>query len=367
MWKTIRVLKHQVGLLYRRGEFAGALQPGLSRVFGLPWTLTATILDTREPELVHDDLKTLRGDPELTARVEFVDLSDDERALVWLDGRLHAILGPGLRAFWKSQTLHVERLSTTEVRFEHASLDRILDHADAAALLREAVVPQAHIGRLSLNEQPAGSLAPGRYAFWKGLARLRIEVVDLREQTSEVTGQEILTGDNVSLRVNLTAAWRVVDPARLAETVGSPEAPVYRELQLALRAHIGGRTLEELLASKEEISDALRKLVEPRVRGIGIELVQVGIKDVILPGDMKALMNRVIEAEKQARANLILRREETAAMRSLLNTAKLVESNPTMLRLKELETAERIAESVDSIHISGGLDELIERLAPRRA
>ena len=82
----------------------------------------------------------------------------------------------------------------------------------------------------------------------------------------------------------------------------------------------------------------------------------VGVKDIILPGDMKEILNRVVETEKAAQANVIKRREETAAARSLLNTARLMDENPTLMRLKELEVLEKVTEKVDKLTVFGGLD-----------
>jgi regulator of protease activity HflC (stomatin/prohibitin superfamily) len=76
---------------------------------------------------------------------------------------------------------------------------------------------------------------------------------------------------------------------------------------------------------------------------LGLEVLSVGIRDVIMPGDMKDLMNKVTGAKKAAEANLIARREETAAMRSQANTARLLAENPTLMRLRELEVLEKIA------------------------
>jgi regulator of protease activity HflC (stomatin/prohibitin superfamily) len=89
----------------------------------------------------------------------------------------------------------------------------------------------------------------------------------------------------------------------------------------------------------QEFEETLRR----RVTSIGIEIASVGIRDVILPGEMKDLLNKVTEAKKAAEANLIVRREETAAMRSQANTAKLLQDNPTLMRLRELEVLEKIA------------------------
>ncbi|GMU69284.1 MAG: hypothetical protein AMXMBFR37_16160 [Steroidobacteraceae bacterium] len=81
---------------------------------------------------------------------------------------------------------------------------------------------------------------------------------------------------------------------------------------------------------------------------------------MILPGEMKDILNRVVEAEKVAQANLIKRREETAATRSLLNTARLMDENPTLLRLKELETLEKVTEKVDKLTVFGGLEGVLK-------
>ncbi len=121
----------------------------------------------------------------------------------------------------------------------------------------------------------------------------------------------------------------------------------------AVRFRLDGRELGtwEQLVSPEcpvppGVTDKeLETTVRLRVAALGLEVVSVGIRDVILPGDMKDLMNKVTEAKKVAEANLIARREETAAMRSQANTAKLLEGNPTLMRLRELEVLEKVANS----------------------
>ena len=106
--------------------------------------------------------------------------------------------------------------------------------------------------------------------------------------------------------------------------------------------------------------------MQPRLAGSGIALESVGVKDIILPGDMRTILAQVVEAEKAAQANVIRRREETAATRSLLNTAKVMEGNPVALRMKELETLERVAERIDKISVVGGLDQVLSGLVKLR-
>ncbi len=177
-----------------------------------------------------------------------------------------------------------------------------------------------------------------------------------------MSGQEILSKDKVSLRLNLAASFRVVDAAAAFTAVTDFGDFLYKELQFGLREAVGTKTLDELLASKEGLGQAIEGQVRERVAEYGLELSSVGVKDIILPGEMKTLLNQVVEAEKQAQANLIRRREETAATRSLHNTARMLERSPTLLRLKELEALEKVTERIDKLTVYGGLDGVLNEL-----
>ena len=132
------------------------------------------------------------------------------------------------------------------------------------------------------------------------------------------------------------------------------------ELQFALREAVSGRTLDELLGAKGDLDREIHASALSRIEKHGMQLVSVGVKDIILPGDMKEILNKVVEAEKVAQANLIKRREETAATRSLLNTARLMDENPTLMRLKELETLEKVTETIDKLTVFGGLEGVLK-------
>ena len=99
----------------------------------------------------------------------------------------------------------------------------------------------------------------------------------------------------------------------------------------------------------------------------GVRVNAIALKDIILPGDIRDILNQVVTAEKQAQANLIRRRKEMAATRSLLNTARLIEENPLLVRLKELEALEKIADEVEKITVVGGLNTLLEHTVTLRA
>ena len=223
-------------------------------------------------------------------------------------------------------------------------------------------VPAWHVGVLKIDGETQALLPPGLTAYWKINHLVEAEVVDTRLQVLEVSGQEILTKDKVNLRINLAANWRYSDVLLAFSQLTKPIDHLYRELQFALREAVGTRTLDELLEDKQVIDDVVSEQVKSRMLPFGMEIASLGVKDIVQPGDMKNILAQLVEAEKSAQANVIRRREETAATRSLLNTAKVMENNPVALRLKELETLERVAERIDNISVFGGLDQVLHGL-----
>ena len=129
---------------------------------------------------------------------------------------------------------------------------------------------------------------------------------------------------------------------------------MYLLVQLASREFVAGVSLDELLAGRDTMTRFLETDVTEKARRVGVRVERVGVKDVILPGEMKTLLNKVIEAEKEAAANVILRREETAAIRSLANTAKLMAEQPLLLRLKELDSLKEMAARVHEVRLVVG-------------
>ena len=214
-------------------------------------------------------------------------------------------------------------------------------------------------------------LAPGRHAFWTVGRKIEVKRLDLRPQAVEITAQEMLTKDRIALRVTLTAFRRIADPERVVNAVPDVDAWLYRLVQFAIRESVASRTLDEVLSAKNALDAELRAYVRERVAETGIEVTELGVKDVILPGEIRELVNKVVEAERTAKANLIRRQEETAATRSLLNTAKLMEENPLLLRLKELESIERLVEKVGRIDLhagdGAGFDALLTKLVRLKA
>lgn len=199
----------------------------------------------------------------------------------------------------------------------------------------------------------AMTLYTGVYFWWKNNISIAISKIDTRQLQVEVNGQEILTKDKAALRINAWAQYRVTDINKALLQNKDYERQLYVLFQLALREYVTTLNFDELLEKKDAIAPYILKTVSAKTAVLGINVASFGIRDIILPGDVKDIMNQVLVAEKKAQANIIMRREETASTRSLLNTAKLMEDNPMLFKLKEMEYVEKIAEKINNISVSG--------------
>lgn len=343
-WKRVKIRQDEIGLVFRDGEFQGLLEAGTHRLFDLFGRVQVQTLSLRDPWLVHEKLDLIVKSGVLQGRATIVDLKDHERAFVWIDGRFARVLGPGLYALWTAlREVRVETVDARSGRCEHAQLSAIARLPHSRTQLDVCTIERDRTGVLFVDGRYVETLAPGLYAFWKGEADAKVVEVDLREATADISGQDIMTADKVTLRLNAQVTYRVAEARKAVSAAEDARQAIYRETQLALRAVVGARELDALLADKEAVAREAEEMVRRRAAELGHVVVSIGVRDVILPGDMKELMNKVTEAKKAAEANLIARREETAAMRSQANTAKVLADNPTLMRLRELESLEKIA------------------------
>ncbi|HBK3020729.1 TPA: slipin family protein [Escherichia coli] len=370
MIKKISVRKDQLALLSRNGDYYKVLHAGEHL---LPWLNTPEVLlitldGSEVPDVLADYLR--RFQPDWVEKYCLVaDLSEIKAGALYMDGILQEILPPSTRRlYWRVEDdLTLVRMNTQQVQVQTEVMNAVLQPRRKGAVKgRDAIltvqVPAWHVGVLKIDGETQALLPPGLTAYWKINHLVDAEVVDTRLQVLEVSGQEILTKDKVNLRINLAANWRYSDVLLAFSQLTKPIDHLYRELQFALREAVGTRTLDELLEDKQVIDDVVSEQVKSRMLPFGMEIASLGVKDIVLPGDMKNILAQLVEAEKSAQANVIRRREETAATRSLLNTAKVMENNPVALRLKELETLERVAERIDNISVFGGLDQVLHGL-----
>lgn len=359
----------QIGLLFKEQRFQKVLTAGTHkfRNWGETHTVQSINITNSINEGVGKEVLYLADIyPELFAEhLQLWETSEHQVGLIYQQGVLREIKAPGQRgAYWKTkQAITVELIDISKDFAISDALVRVFSGARDPLLSRSAInaisivnVAEGHIGFLMVDGKTTSTLQPGLHMFWKFNRTIDVKQFDLRLQNMEVNGQEILTKDRVSLRINLSAVWQVTDAEIAKRELADVKDYLYRELQLALRTIVSTQTLDELLADKNSLNQQVLVIVAEKSSAYGIALKSVGARDIILPGEMKAILTQVVEAQKIAEANLIKRQEETQATRSLHNTAKVMEGNPILLRLKELEILEKITARINTLNVYGGLD-----------
>jgi len=367
-YQHVTVTETQRALVLEKGRFANILGPGehlLKRR-----NVAIQMHDLSGPRFVsiyEDALQRERPDL-VDAHLTVVCTGADELAIVARDGRAYELVTPDHRVvYWtEAADWSVERLDVSGSHEVDAKLAQRLMRSGLAKHMTSVEVAEGRVGILTIDGVQARMLGAGTYWFWVLGRKHLVKLVDTRWQSMDVGGQEILTKDRVSLRVNLSAEYRVVDPELAVGAVKDFAEALHRALQLAFRKTLGAMTLDAMLADKVSVDAEAAATVRAEMARVGVEVGEIALKDVILPGEMREILNRVVAAQKEAEANVIRRREETNATRSLLNTAKVMAENPVMLRLKELEALEGIAGKVERLTVHNGTDGLMNDLVRLR-
>lgn len=296
----------------------------------------------------------LLEDEDLLQELNVTSINEDEIALEYKHDLFLQVILPGRVAYWKGAPYCVQVYNVNEMIDTSTISVTTLNKSAVLAHLKIYHVDYYQEGLLFEQGEYLKTLAPGQYYGWKAGKAMSMQLADLRTQTLEVNGQEILTKDKVGVRVNYSAQYKIMDVKQALIETKSYTEQMYTALQLRLRSYIGGQTLDQLLTNKSAIAEHVKQETAEVLKGMGVEYINGGIKDIILPGDIRDIMNQVLVAQKKAQANTIMRQEETASTRSLLNTAKLMENNAMLLKLKEMEYMEKIAQSIGEITVNGG-------------
>ena len=352
--KRIRINTGKIGLVFRNGNYRKVVTEGAY------WLLPNEDVfqyDLTKPFHPSIDLNILVKDEQLANMLTVVEVRDNEIALQYENGNFKNVLSPGRYAYWKG---------VTDYSFIKADLSKIevTENIDTNTIMRKEVLPYVRVyavesfekGILLIDGKFSKVLDTGVCYFWKNAVVISVLKADLRQLQLEVSGQEILTKDKAALRVNFYTQYKVVDIIKALIENKDYEKQLYILMQLALREFIGTLSLDELLEKKESISAYVLATLKDKAYNLGVEVRDCGVRDIILPGEVKEIMNQVLVAEKKAQANTIMRREETASTRSLLNTAKLMEENAMLWKLKEMEYVEKIAEKISNISVNSNGD-----------
>ena len=352
--------ENQKGFLFKNGKYIKLLDAGKYYQFG-----------GREIEIVNMEfpldcdrcsLETLISDKDVAQQIQVIEVSDEQIALHYVNGKFDGVLIRGKYAFWSAVDAHEFRLVDISTPIVNESVPDYIFSKISNIYFTKIEVAEYQKARLYFNRKLEKILDAGTYYFWKTGVKIDVDFVDTRLTKMDIIGQEILTQDKVSLRISFVCNYRVTDYVKILTEIDDFEEQMHVAAQLALREYVGKYKLDEILEDKERMSRFVFEKLKSKEQDLYVEITDAGVKDIILPGEIREIMNTVLVAEKRAQANVITRREEVASTRSLLNTARLMDENQTLYKLKELEYIERICENAGNITLNGNGD-ILSQLA----
>jgi len=349
--KRVRINAGKVGLVFKNGDYQKVISQG---THWIDFRYSVIVYDLTKIFNTPIALEILLKDENLKNMLHVIEVKDAELALVYENENLKQVLNTGTYTFWKDLiTYEFVTVDLSKIYITEAISKSTLNHTLLRSYVRIIEVAAYEKALFLVDDVYIKTLESGTYHFWKNDISIKIAKADMRQLQLEISGQELLTKDKAAIRINFYTQYKVIAIEKALLSNKDYEKQLYIAMQLVLRAYIGRYTLDELLERKESIAEIVFADIKDTAAKLGVEVLSCGIRDVILTGEMKAIMNQVLVAQKRAQANIITRREETASTRSLLNTAKLMEENEMLFKLKEMEYVEKIAERIGEITVSG--------------
>lgn len=352
---------NEVGFVFKHGVFQKMIRSG---TYHFPFLLGYWV--TREEmtgELDHIDTpyQVLAKDSTFLDSTVHIEIPDGSVGFIYVNDKLTSFANRKEYTFWNvfdKYDIKIVSMAETVIGKE---VSKQMLSLIPATLRTDVRIGEGEVGLLYYDNVMQRQLSKGEYHFWNYHHNITCRVIDMKQQELDIAGQEILTKDKIGIRMNVTCLYKISDAVQFAETISVLKGQLYSAVQLAIREIVGNYKLDEILEAKEQISKEIYTVLKDREELFCVNFLTAGIKDIILPGEIRDIMNSVLVAEKKAQANVISRREEVASTRSLLNTAKLMEENQTLYKLKELEYLERICEKVNEISVNGNAG-IVEQL-----
>ena len=356
-----KIKDNQAGFVLKNGIFQKMI---LSGIYYFPGMLGYTVeIEEMTGELDYMDVpyQVLSKDPAFLNVTVHVEIPDGFIGFIYVNGKLTSFANRKEYTFWNvfdKYEIKVVSMEETEVG---AEVSRQMLSLVPGKFYTEIKVGEGETGLVYYDNVMQKQLSKGVYRFWNYCHTITCHVLDMRQKELDITGQEILTRDKIGIRMNVACLYKIKNAIEFAATVPDLKGQLYSAVQLAIREIVGNYKLDEILEAKERISGEIYAALKEREAMFCVNFLTAGIKDIILPGEVRDIMNSVLVAEKAAQANVISRREEVASTRSLLNTAKLMDENKTLYKLKEMEYLEKICEKVGKISLGGNAG-LMEQL-----
>ena len=292
--KRVKVNEYQVALVFKNGAYQRVLLTG---TYWFWKGQDVYVYDVTKPFVAPVELNILLKDVMLADILHVVEVKDNEIVLQYENRLLKQVLIAGRYTFWKSVIQYefvradISKIEITE------NIDRaVLLSKQVSAYVRSVSVENYEKAVLFIDGKFEKVLESGVYYWWKNNIAVHIVRVDVRQQQLEVNGQEILTKDKAALRINAWAQYRVAEFEKAVLQNKEYEKQLYVAFQLALREYVAGFSFDELLEKKDGMASFVLQNVKERAESLGVEAHGLGIGDIILPADVKRVMNQVLIA-----------------------------------------------------------------------
>ncbi len=352
---------NQAGFVLKNGVFQKMIVSGtyyFPKMFGYHVEIEEM---TGELDYLDVPYQVLAKDPTFLKATVHMEIPDGSIGFLYINGKLTSFANRKEYTFWNQFEKHEVKVISMEETVIGSNVSKQMISMIPKSYYTEMPVGEGEVGLVYYDHVLQKQLSKGIYRFWNYSHNITGKIFDMKQKQLDIVGQEILTKDKIGIRMNVACMYKIRDAVEFAATISDLKGQLYSAVQLAIREIVGNYKLDEILEGKEQISKEIYTALKERESMFCVNFLSSGIKDIILPGEIKAIMNSVLVAEKTAQANVISRREEVASTRSLLNTAKLMDDNKTLYKLKELEYLERICEKVGEISVNGNAG-LLEQL-----
>lgn len=352
---------NQAGFVLKNGIFQKMITAGtwyFSKMLGYQVEIEEM---TGELDYMDVPYQVLAKDADFVKATIHMEIPDGSVGFLYVNGKLTSFANRKEYTFWNVFDRYEIKVVSMEETEMGAAVTRQMLSLIPGKYYTCVQVGEGETGLVYYDNVMQRQLTKGVYCFWNYTHNVTYTVLDMRQKELDIVGQEILTKDKIGIRMNVACMYKIRDAVEFTATISDLKGQLYSAAQLVIRAIVGNYRLDEIMEAKEQISGEIYEALKEREGMFCVTFLTAGIKDIILPGEIREIMNSVLVAEKTAQANVIARREEVASTRSLLNTAKLMDENRTLYKLKELEYLEKICEKVGDISVNGNAG-IIEQL-----
>ena len=359
-----KIKDNQAGFVIKNGVFQKMVTAGVyyfPKMFGYEIVIEEM---TGEVDFLDVPYQVLVKDAKFLDATVHMEIPDGTAGFLYVNGKLTSFANRKEYTFWNVFDKYEIKIVSMEDTLMGGEVTRQMQSLIPVKFYKEIAVGEGETCLLYYDNVMQDELSKGTYRYWMYTHNVTGKIFDMKQKELDIVGQEILTKDKIGIRMNVACMYKIRNAVEFAEKISDLKGQLYSAVQLAIREIVGNYKLDEILEAKERISAEIYTVLKEREEMFCVDFLAAGIKDIILPGEIREIMNSVLVAEKTAQANVISRREEVASTGSLLNTAKLMEENKTLYKLKELEYLERICEKVGEISVNGnaGIVEQLGRL-----